>query len=207
MPKAMQHLPTGYELTGEINLNKNTGLVWGLNLAGLVLFLLVGLGMTFLIHLLRPEVSSAGLSFSTNSFNVGSFFGTVALLILALLGIVILHEAIHGLGFWWVTGSRPKFGFKGVYAYAAAPEWYLPKHPYLGIGLAPLLVITTVGIILMVIGPASWINATWFVVTLNAAGSIGDLFAVVWLLTKPRDVRVRDFGDRISVYQPPGITE
>lgn len=207
MLKAMQLLPQKYELTGEINLNKNPGLLWALNLAGLVLFFLVGLGTTFLIHLLRPEVSSAGLSFTADSFNVGSFFGTVFLLILALLGIVFLHEAIHGLGFWWFTGSRPKFGFKGVYAYAAAPEWFLPKKPYLGIGLAPLLFISIVGTILMIFGPANWISAAWFVVALNAAGSIGDLYAVVWLITKPGNVLVRDFGDRINVYQPLGITE
>jgi len=70
------------------------------------------------------------------------------------------------------------------------------------IGLAPLVVITVMGMGLLRVVPKAAIPALLVVVVLNAAGSIGDVLVVSWLLTSPRGSLARDAGDAITIYRP-----
>jgi hypothetical protein len=65
------------------------------------------------------------------------------------------------------------------------PGWYFPRNQYILIGISPLIVITLIGILLLVILPISTLNLVLIGLVLNASGAVGDLFVVVWLLTKP----------------------
>jgi hypothetical protein len=93
-------------------------------------------------------------------------------------------------------------GFKGFYAYAAMPGWYFPRNQYLMIGIAPLILITLIGILFMAILPISNLNLVLVALVINTSGAVGDLFVVIWLLTKPAETLALDQGDSIEFYVP-----
>jgi len=47
--------------------------------------------------------------------------------------------------FWVFTRSRPVFGLRGWYAFAAAPGWFLTRGQYLVTILAPFLILSVLG--------------------------------------------------------------
>jgi hypothetical protein len=116
--------------------------------------------------------------------------------------MILLHEVIHGLFFWLYTHQRPIFAFKGAYAYAAAPDWYLPRNKYVVVGLSPLILISLAGLLLLTIAPLSFFPSILIAMIFNAAGAVGDLIVVGWLLLQQPDSLVRDYGDMFTVYQP-----
>jgi hypothetical protein len=190
--KATQTLPSQYALLKEIDLSRDRRLLLALNLAGVVLLFLTGWLFMRLVAALRPEIhQSAALH-----IELGSIVGIT----IAFVGVLVLHELAHGLFFWLITRRRPYFGFRGAYAFAAAPDWYLPRNPYLAVGLAPLILITMGGIALIPWLPIGGLLPLVFALTTNTAGAVGDVAIVAWLLTKPSDLLIQDRGDAISIY-------
>jgi hypothetical protein len=123
--------------------------------------------------------------------------------IIAMPLVIVLHEAVHGIGFWAFTRQRPRFGFKGWYAYAAMPEnVYLTRNPNIVVGLAPLVVLTVLGLALAPLLPLSVLPTLVCFLTLNAAGAVGDMFWIIWLLRRPANALISDLGDKMVVYEP-----
>ncbi len=199
-PHAYQTLPEGYQLEQRLDLIKDRKLLLYLSLASLVLFAGCGLGLVWMMFILRPEFAARGMSFSLTADSSGSFFLRFIILLGVIFAMVVLHEAIHGLFFRLLTGGKVKFAFKGAYAYAAAPDWYLHKGPYLAVSLAPLVLITVLGLILLVAVPESWLFPLMLLVAMNASGAVGDLYVFLLLVRKPEDVLVRDFGEQMEIY-------
>ena len=166
-----------------------------LNAAGLALLILVVSLLLAFVAATRP--------------NVGGDFalqGSVTLLALAMVVAlvvltVVVHELVHGAGFWLVTRERPEYRFRGYYVSAGAPEWYIPVGQYLWIGLAPLVVVTLGGLGLLRVVPPEAIPAVLWVVAFNAAGAVGDIATVAWLSVQPRESLIRDAGDTIARYR------
>ena len=197
-----QVLPGTYQLSANLNLAKDIKLAIALNIASLGMFAgSVLLSFKFL-QVLRPSLFTDPSEGLFSGYLSGTFLVTLIILISVIIGMIFLHEAIHGLFFWLFTGGRPKFGFRGFYAYAAAPDWFIPKQAYLIISLAPLVVISVVGFGLMLILPPAWVLPILLLVTMNASGAVGDLYAFFWLLLKPKGLYIQDFGDRMAVYFP-----
>ncbi len=122
---------------------------------------------------------------------------------MALIAVeVVAHEAVHGFCYWAFTGERPVFGPRGLYAFAGAPDWYFPRGEFVLTALAPLVVITIVGLPLFLVTPGVVMWAVLAVVALNAAGSTGDLVAIAWVLAQQPAALVNDIGDAVTVYQP-----
>lgn len=205
MQKAFKELPDGYLSFKELNLVKNQKLMIKLSLASLVLFVVSGVLFTWLLHLLREDLIGGGAKFSLVNINLVSSSISLLVLLAVLFLMVILHEGVHGLFFWLFTGGKVQFGFKGAYAYAAAPDWYLPKTPYLVVSLAPLVIITVLGFITMLYVPSDWILPILLLITLNASGAVGDLYAFFWILKQPKEVLIQDFGDRMHVHHLNGV--
>jgi hypothetical protein len=205
--KAVRELPEEYGLAQILDLTKNVKLAIGLNLASLGLFLAFGVFFFWLFSLVRPGVVFEGAFLTTNVFVSDSFFVRFLVIVLVYLGMIVLHEAVHGLFFWLYTKDKPAFGFRGVYAYAGTPTWYLSKKPYLIVGLAPLVLISLVGFIVMIFVPSAWAFPILLFITLNASGAVGDIYAFFWILSKPSEVLVQDFGDRMKIYVPGGSME
>lgn len=190
-------LPPDYHLHGTLDLSKNKVALIGLNIAALIPLVLFGWLALWLLPVLRPTDASQVLRF------VG-VVGTLQLLAI-LLGLyvlmIILHEAIHGLFFWVFTRERPHYGFKGWYAYAAAPDWYLPHRQHMVVGLAPLVLITLVGFALVPLVPLPLVPMLLYIVVMNAAGAVGDMAMVAWLAVQPHGTLVQDSGDAIALFR------
>jgi hypothetical protein len=120
----------------------------------------------------------------------------------ALVAVLLLHELVHGAFFWISTRSQPRFGLKLTYAFAAAPDWYIPRNPYLVIGLAPVVLITLAGILLLPFIPPALVLPCVLALALNASGSVGDAYIIGCLIRRPPSTLVNDHGDSIHFYQP-----
>ncbi len=194
---ATQTLPEGYSLIRRLDIRERKPLIL-INLLGVALLVLSWWGYTRLAFLIRPE--SAQLSFEFSSNNLISMLLDLGILLLVVVVMLFVHEGFHGLCFWLFTRSRPKFAFKGYYAYAAAPDWYLPKGQYLITGLAPLVGITLICVALMFFVPAAWLMPLVWMLVLNTSGTCGDLWMVFELLRSPSHVLARDKGDVLEFY-------
>lgn len=192
MMKATKSLPHNYTHYYTLDLTKNRTLLVVINLVGIGLFFFFGWLFLRITAALRPGVTFLG--------GEANLTGLLALLA-TYLGVLVIHELVHGAFFWLITRERPFFGFKGLYAYAAAPDWYLPRDPFLVVGLAPLVLITLAGVALIPVMPEAVLPFWVFGLTINAAGAIGDMLVVGWLLTLSRSILVRDEGDKFSVYR------
>ena len=202
--KPTSQLPENYQQIDTLDLTEDTNVAILINIGSLGLFIGFGALIVLFLRLVRPAFS---LAEELSNFLTGDF-GVTFLWLLVFLGInlvmIFLHEAVHGLFFWIFTQSRPKFGFRGFYAFASAKDWYIPKKPYTVVGLAPLVILTVVGVIALLFVPSPWILPVLLFITLNFAGAVGDMYTVYWLLKKPEDILVQDFGDRMQVYGPEG---
>ena len=192
--------PPGYVVVGTTVLRGRL-VVW-LNLLSLPLFAVSGALLLTLARALRPDRMGGGMRFASMGdlawFAVG--FGAGA--ILTPLVVVLAHEAIHGLGFWLSTRARPVFGVRIWYVYASAPGWYLPRHHYLALGLAPLVVLTVVGLVLSLLLPPPLALLAAFGTAVNAAASIGDAYLCAHVAGLPRTAVVADERDRCTYYAP-----
>ena len=123
--------------------------------------------------------------------------------IVALVLVMLIHELVHGLFFWWFAGQRPTFGVKGLYIYAAAPpEVYFPRNHYLIVGVAPLVLLTLVGLLLMLIVPVVAVPILSLFIAFNAAGAAGDLVMAVRLLSYSPGTLMQDSDTGVVVYGP-----
>jgi Putative zincin peptidase len=123
-----------------------------------------------------------------------TFWGVVLWLLLNVVGyisILPIHEVIHALAFlFW--GGRPYFGTKLPLAlYCGARQQLFRRNAYLVVGLAPLIVITLVGIIVTLAVPGIAAYAI-LAIAGNLSGAAGDLWAVTKLLLQPEQVLVED---------------
>jgi hypothetical protein len=195
---ATQTLPENFHSIGTFDLKNNGPALLQLNVLGFVLFAISAAFFWYLLQLIRPHDAEKGLAIGFTNLN-----GVVSVL-LAVIGMtivmLILHEAAHGLFFWLFTHDRPKFAFRGAYAYAAAPAWYLPKRQYLLVALAPLVLLSLVGVALMAVIPPDGFTLLLFFLVSNASGAIGDLWVVGWLLRQTKPCYARDEGDAVTLY-------
>ncbi len=190
--KAEKDLDADYLYANELDLGeRKTGTA--VNLAGLAMLFVFGWLFVQLAVAVRPEITSA--DFFDVIQGLEPFY-----LIVGLFAILILHELLHGFFFWIYTGELPSFGFRLVYAYASAPNWYIPRNQFIMAGLAPFAGITLVGLIALPLVPEAFVAELLALLAFNAAASFGDLVMVGWLLSQPKTAMVRDVGAKITTY-------
>ncbi len=199
--RPIAQLPTGYAFKTSLDLSRNKLALVGVNVLGLVLLFVFGYLLLLAMMALRPQSSLAG-TITSGVSGAGEVVFYVIGVIVVMAAVIILHEAVHGLFFWLFTREKPLFGFKGMYAYAAAPRWYIPRLQYTTIGLAPLIFLTMLGLVLTPILPDWLLLPVFAFMLLNASGAAGDILVVAWLLMRKRGVLARDSGDAVSLYEP-----
>lgn len=195
---AIQILPENYHLKKTLDLSNSRTVFW-LNMAAIPLLFIFGWIFIQLINGLRLANPF------TNGFwgMVASFSGWGLLAILALIiAMLVLHELVHGMFFWLFTHERPKFALRSGYAFAAAPNWYLPKVQYIIVGLSPLIVISIICIVVASFLPPTLVPYPLFVATFNAAGALGDMIVVAWILKQSNTILVKDQGDKFFSFSP-----
>ena len=196
--KATQVLPPNYHPSGKFNL-KNLKQIIILNLIGLILLIFSIWFFSWIAYQIRSE---SAISFSIEFSSISSALVGLGKLVLTIILVLIVHEAIHAAFFWIFSGQTPVVGFKGAYAYAAMPGWYFPRNQYLVIGIAPLILITLIGLLLLAVVPVSILNLVLVALVINTSGAVGDLFVVIWLLTKPVETLALDQVDTIEFFVP-----
>ena len=196
--RSTKTLPADYHYCKTLNLSSSRVALW-LNLAAVPLLFLFGWLFGHLIIILRAinPFPNGVLHF----FTTVSGWGLLAFPLSVLL-MLLLHELVHGLFFWLFTRERPRFALKAGYAFAAAPEWYLPGAQYIVVGLSPFILITLITILLAAFVPPSIVVYLLFIATFNAAGALGDLIVVAWVLRHPGTILVKDEGDVFISFAP-----
>ncbi len=193
-----QDLPSNYYPSARFTLQDTKALVM-MNSLGLVILLFSAAIFFQVLFWLRPQEAYQAFTLELNLNQ--ALFVLAGLLVLTVI-MVLLHEAAHGVFFWLFTRCMPKFAFRGFYAYAAAPNWYLPRNAYLVTAIAPLILISLLGIFLLAIVPPGWFMPIMLVLVMNASGAVGDLWVMGMLLKSPPDALANDQGDKITIYSP-----
>ncbi|MDX9990910.1 MAG: DUF3267 domain-containing protein [Anaerolineales bacterium] len=192
--KATQTLPENVALAWQIDLEKDKRLMVLLQVIAIPWSLLVLALLGLYAYWLKPGLFDSTL---TLRFSLWSLLALLAVSVLAIL----LHEWVHGLFFWQFTREKPKFGFKGLYAYASAPGWYFDKSIYWLIGLAPLVLLSLAGLLAALFIPQNWLFTLLFGIFINASGAIGDLYIVIRLAFEPAGTLVGDQGTSFSAFR------
>jgi hypothetical protein len=192
MNTSTQTLPVEYVQSGEINLKKNKRLAILLNIAAFFVFILSFIPLSIYGGMVRSGTTNISGSITV---------GTMLILIGLTVMVLIIHELIHGFLFWVFTRSKPVFALRLLYAYAGAPNWYIPSRQYAFIALGPLVIIGVVGLFVMMLVPISWILMIAFLVALNTGGAIGDLYVFTRLLKGSKTSIVNDTGDIVTFYE------
>ncbi len=194
--RASRTLPDGYVAAGGVTLANNRRLMILLNVIGVPWMAVCAVFFAVLAGAIRPQ----GLTLQLDSATPAGLFGGLIGGLVLLASVLVLHEAAHGLFFWLFTRARPVFGFKGWYAYAAAPGWHLSRGRFLAVLLAPFVALPVVGLPLVAFGPPVVVIFTLLALIVNATSAIGDLYMCVRLLRLPRAAVVEDRHDGITWY-------
>jgi hypothetical protein len=194
MNQSSQTLPENFELVFSTDLATKKTMAIVLGLVGVGVTLLTLWLLAIFSNFIHPELYDTS---HRGSFNLVGFLLLVLLFPLNL----IVHEIIHGIFFWIFTHSKPVFALRLTYAYAAAPDWYIPKNKYWIISLAPLVIIGIAGLLVMVFCPPAFILPAAVVVGFNTGGSVGDIWIVYRLFRSSPSCLVKDTGHGIYFYQ------
>lgn len=127
---------------------------------------------------------------------------SIALIIGAVVFVLWLHELIHASVFMAHTGATPNIGMRGPMIFASAEGYMNTRNAMIINALAPFVVISVLGLLLMAIVPVSALAWVFIPTVANAAAAGGDFMAVYWLLSLPGHAKIEDHGDVLIAYQP-----
>jgi hypothetical protein len=194
MSNSTKTLPEGYGQSGEINLKENKRLAITLNIVAFPVFVLSFFLLSSFAALVRPDLMNTSGSIAA---------GGVAVLVGLTVILFTIHELVHGFFFWVFTRSRPVFAIRLFYAYAGAPDWYIPTRRFAFVAVGPLVIIGAVGLLLILLAPIRWIMFIIFFVAMNTGGSTGDLLVLTRLFKLSPTCLVNDTGDVVTFYEHP----
>ena len=189
---ATKTLPDHFTLFHSLNLT-NRKLMIGMNVVGVLLLFIFGWLFMGVAAILNPDFFWLELQILVRALSVPAF-------LLTILFVIVLHELCHALFFWLFSGELPKIGFNLLYAYAAAPDWYFTRRQFMLIGLAPVLLLTLIGVATMPLVSFITVPRIVLALTVNAAGAVGDFIVVMWALGQPANILLRDEGTAVSAY-------
>jgi hypothetical protein len=151
-----------------------------------------------------------GLVFGTThgdlSFRLGgaAALRAVALVVALTAGLLGLHELVHGLTVR-ALGARPTFGAallgKALPVLSCtAPGHRFSRAGYTAVALAPLVVLSAAGALLVALAPFGG----WLVVPLglHTGGAIGDLWVAALTALRPSGTLVEDTGSGVRFHAP-----
>ena len=192
--KSVQTLPEGSRLVLQLDLQKDKKTALKVNLlAVVILAAVVALGV--------------GLEPLESVFRAGSpalYWGRLAVLLGGFAAYMILHELVHGVFMYALSGGvKPRYGFTGMYAYAASDACFC-RRDYILIALAPVVVWGLVLGVLAALADGGWFWVAWMIQAINLSGAAGDLYVTARLARMPPNLLVRDAGVSMEVFVPGG---
>ncbi|NJL55143.1 DUF3267 domain-containing protein [bacterium] len=199
-------LPQHYRRHHKLDLLQNKALLLSLILTSGLLLLAAGwFGAKFALFI-RPDSKQTLFPYEIWRVTSNSFSLMIPLIWLIGIGLaipitLIVHEAIHGIFFWGFTHQVPRLGCNGLVAYTAPPNrLYILRDAYLIIALAPLVLLTILGGLLLPFAPFNTLTTLISVLCLNTSGSAGDIAVALWLIRKPRTTLIEDRGTVVMAY-------
>ena len=194
-PEPIHHLPEDYREVYYLELTTGRNFVL-LNLLALLPTALASVMTTGWI-LLIWQFRGVPISNSASILQPTPLWGLVAVVM-----VILLHEALHGLAIYW-TGHKPRFGVKPnkLVVYTTADKALFRRGEFMVIVLAPLIGISLGGLVLLML--VVDVTGAFFLalaVIINAGSSIGDLW--MWLVVRrySGDALIRDEADCLRVY-------
>lgn len=128
--------------------------------------------------------------------------GIVELLLLLVIsaGLLVLHELVHGLAMRRM-GAAPSFGADillkmAPVLYTTAPGHRFSRREYLVVALAPVVVVSGLGVAWVAIGPFG--KELVPALALHLTGCIGDLWVAGLILREPADTTFEDRRDGVT---------
>ncbi len=193
-PKAdpVMMLPPHYQEVHYMSINEHGVLLW-LNLMSLVPLAISAL-IVFGSLLVYNEELGSPLVITAFPDSVPTLLGLASVLI-----VLPLHEWIHGLVIAR-CGHKPRYGIKLFVLFATSDGALFRRNEFIRVALAPLVVITTMGSVLMLFlpfGVAYWVGLA---VVLNAGGAIGDLWMTAIALRYGPSALIRDEEDSMRIF-------
>ena len=123
------------------------------------------------------------------------------ILILLVVGLTLyFHEIIHASVVFITHRQKPKVGIRGLIIFAAASDSLVTKTQFIINALAPFIVISIIGCILIFFVPQSFLSWIFIPTVVNAAAAGGDFMAVKWALKQPLGTKFIDYGDITYAY-------
>jgi Putative zincin peptidase len=200
-PRQRLHLQTGNELPAGYKPQRSFSLAddWlrllALNFFGAFACLLFGWLALIVGFSLRPSLGDEIIGLASQPILV--------VISANLAGAAILygcHELVHGLMLYYYTRTRPQVGFNQFYIRLSVPGWYFPRGELLITLLAPLVVLTLAGWLLLQVIPIAIALALIFGLAMNVACSVGDCFIAVWLFRQHPNTLFESLGDTVNAY-------
>jgi len=187
-------LPPSYRQVHLLSVGRRSVLIW-LNIMSLLPLAISGLLIFGLLMIYHAELN-APLVIHAIPGNIPSGIGLAIVLL-----VLPLHEWIHGLSIAHY-GHKPRYGAKWMVLFATSDNALFRRNEFIHIALAPLVVITTSGLILIAfvpLGLAEWIALA---ISINAAGAIGDIWMAAIALRYDRSALIRDEEDSMRIFAP-----
>ncbi|MEQ8673434.1 MAG: DUF3267 domain-containing protein [Aggregatilineales bacterium] len=131
---------------------------------------------------------------------------SIGLIIFVVIFVLWLHELIHASAFYLHSGAPPRIGIRGPIIFASAEGYLNTRSAMLVNALAPFVVISALGLLLIAIAPVTALAWVFIPTVANAAAAGGDFMAVFWLLGLPRATKIEDHGDLLIAYDPSKYT-
>ena len=185
-------LPPHYQEVQYLNINEHGVLLW-LNLMSLVPLTISAL-IVFGSLLVYSQELGSPLVIDALPGSVPTLVGLAAVLI-----VLPLHEWIHGMVIAR-CGHKPRYGVKLFVLFATSDGALFRRDEFIRVALAPLVVITAMGGLLMLFlpfGMAYWVGLA---VVLNAGGAIGDLWMTAVALRYDPSALIRDEEDSMRIF-------
>lgn len=188
--KGFEKLPEGYHEIYAVDLQKNKKLALFVNLLAIMIAAILIIPMCYYVPI-------------SYLFSIESGQQQYMIRFAALLGFIILylflHEFVHGVAMKLCGTKKVKYGFTGLYAFAASSDYY-DKSAYIFIALAPVVLWGVVLAVVNLFVSAEWFWVVYMIQITNLSGAAGDLFVTVKFSRLPKDILIQDYGVGMKVY-------
>jgi hypothetical protein len=135
-----------------------------------------------LLHLfalfLRPEYQPKPPQIQSLSLELFILIFSIAIPTIIVLSI---HEFIHALILKIYTGQWPRVKASWDGISVQNPKWYIPRNHFLLISLAPVFILTNLGLLLIPFIPQKHISLLVFLVSINIGASYADITSSTYL--------------------------
>jgi hypothetical protein len=185
-------LPPDYREVHYMSINERGVLLW-LNVMSLVPLAISGL-LVFGALLVYNEELGSPLVINALPDTIPALAGLAGVLL-----VLPLHEWIHGL-IITQCGHRPRYGVKLFVLFATSDGALFRRNEFIRVALAPLIVITAMGCLLMLFLPFGLAYWAGMAVVLNAGGAIGDMWMTAIALRYDPSILIRDEEDSMRIF-------